>query len=453
MSVVVWWARRDLRLHDQWVLRAAQAQAARQRLPLLPLWVQDPTWDAPTRWGFVRQGVHPQAFTTQAVRGLAESLAALGSRLWTLRGDPVDVLAALARHWPGAQVWTEDWPTPEEQDQVQALRDQGVAVHTVWMGTGLNPDDLPFRLEPGVQGPQAWPRVFTPFRQRVESLGLRPPPPWPAPTHLAPPPEALPSRAELGAEAVRWPTQPALPAQAHLRYDLPGQGGAEAQGLAQVRRYLQAGHAHHYKDTRNQLSGPGFASGWSPWLAVGAVSPRQLEAELADWEAGEGLTRNASPGAHWLRVELLWRDAFRFLHRVEGRRLWHAQGLSDRPWQPGSAAGLARWFAADTGWPWVDAGLRELAASGWVSNRLRQVMASVLLNDLQGDWRAGAAWFEAQLIDHDPCSNTGNWLYIAGRGTDPRGGRRFDPAGQARRYDPRGEHLRRWPDPSAVTPL
>jgi deoxyribodipyrimidine photo-lyase len=88
--------------------------------------------------------------------------------------------------------------------------------------------------------------------------------------------------------------------------------------------------------------------------------------------------------------------------------------------------------------------MRELAATGYLGNRLRQVAASYLIHDLGCDWRAGAAWFEAQLLDYDVYSNQGNWLYIAGRGTDPRGGRRFDPVRQAATWDPQGTYRRRW---------
>jgi deoxyribodipyrimidine photo-lyase len=92
----------------------------------------------------------------------------------------------------------------------------------------------------------------------------------------------------------------------------------------------------------------------------------------------------------------------------------------------------------------VDAGMHELAATGYLSNRLRQIVASYLIHDLACDWRAGAAWFEAQLIDFDVYSNQGNWLYIAGRGTDPRGGRRFNPQKQAHDYDPDGHYRALW---------
>lgn len=97
-----------------------------------------------------------------------------------------------------------------------------------------------------------------------------------------------------------------------------------------------------------------------------------------------------------------------------------------------------------TGESFIDAGMRELACTGYLSNRLRQNVASYLIHDLSGDWRAGAAWFEYQLVDFDIYSNQGNWLYVSGRGTDPRVGRRFDPDRQARQYDVDGAYRRLW---------
>lgn len=105
-----------------------------------------------------------------------------------------------------------------------------------------------------------------------------------------------------------------------------------------------------------------------------------------------------------------------------------------------------RWCAGRTGHALVDAGMRELESTGWLSNRMRQIVASYLIHDLGSDWRAGAAWFESRLIDFDVFSNQGNWAYIAGRGTDPRGGRRFDPDKQAREHDPDGRYRRMWGD-------
>lgn len=127
-----------------------------------------------------------------------------------------------------------------------------------------------------------------------------------------------------------------------------------------------------------------------------------------------------------------------------GCRLYGARGLSDLSLPVHDARGFERWIQGRTGDALVDAGMRELSATGYLSNRLRQNVASYLVHDLGGDWRAGAAWFESQLLDYDVHSNQGNWLYIAGRGTDPRGGRRFNTHKQAQDYDRDGAYRRLW---------
>jgi len=165
-------------------------------------------------------------------------------------------------------------------------------------------------------------------------------------------------------------------------------------------------------------------------------------AELQQFEQSHG----QSDGSYWLWFELLWRDYFRFLHLQHGARLYRARGLANevRHAERPDVQGFERWRRASTGEPLVDAAMRELETTGYLSNRLRQVVASYLVHELGGDWRAGAAWFESQLVDYDVYSNQGNWLYIAGRGTDPRGGRRFNVRKQAAEYDPDGSYLRLW---------
>jgi len=232
--------------------------------------------------------------------------------------------------------------------------------------------------------------------------------------------------------------------------DAPRAGEAGIQ--AHLQRYLSRALPHRYKATRNQLSGLDFSSKWSPWLAVGAVSAPQLMQALRGFEAECG----ANEGSHWLWVELLWREHFRLLQHKHGAALYRWRGLCDTalarermsrhgsaPRGPESPQAHA-WRTGHTGQPLVDAGMRELASTGWLSNPLRQIVASHLIHDLGVDWRVGAAWFENQLIDFDVHSNQGNWAYIAGVGTDPRGGRRFNLDKQTREHDPDGVYRRGW---------
>jgi len=218
-----------------------------------------------------------------------------------------------------------------------------------------------------------------------------------------------------------------------------GRGG-ESSGLAHLRRYLTPPWPDRYKQTRNALQGRHTSSHWSPWLATGALSVRTIWAALRAYQD----THGANDGTYWLWFELLWRDNFRFLHLQHGRQLYAARGLSQLPRPRHFPKDFQRWCDGQTGERIVDAGMRELAATGFTSNRMRQIVASYLVHDLACDWRAGAAWFESQLVDFDVCSNQGNWLYVSGRGTDPRVGRRFNPSKQTQDHDPQGRFQKTW---------
>ncbi len=418
----LYWFRNDLRLGDN----PALAQACASSSALLPVFCHDPAHDAATPWGFVRRGPHRQRFVHDSLNNLSTQLQARGSRLLQLPGRARDVLPALARELQINQVVTEDIAAPEEQDEVQALRAAGLTVHT-WDQSGLfDLADLPF-------APQRVPDVFTAFRQAVEHAMVRVPALVPVPAHLPP----APTTAERPALP---PPKASSDERSSFPYATPAFAGGETAGLAHLQRYFSGPLARHYKATRNQLSGTDYSTKFSPWLACGALSARQIHAALNEHEARAG----ASDGSRWIVFELLWREHFRLLHRRHGRALYRARGLSQLPTPAHDAAAFERWCQGDTGEPLVDAGMRELAATGYLSNRLRQVVASFLIHDLACDWRAGAAWFESTLVDFDVHSNQGNWLYIAGRGTDPRGGRRFNVAKQTQDHDADGRYRSLW---------
>ena len=427
MSTVIFWFRSDLRLHDQPALAAALRSGATHLLPVFC----HPAPHETMRWGFARVGTHRRAFVQDAVQALGSRLAALGNPLVQLQGSPATAIPALAQAAGVTQIICEDIAAPYEQDEVAALRAAGLQVRTVWQSSLLEPGALPW-------APQDLPGVFTAFRQAVERKGVQPPAPLPEPATLLPPPDlhgpgsAAPTPAAHSAGATDE--------RSSFPYGLPAFHGSEAAARAHLAQYLARKLPHSYKATRNGLTGVDYSSKFSPWLATGALSARQVMAELRVFEQAHG----ANDGSYWLWFELLWRDYFRFLHLQYGRALYAGQGLSDLPAPTHNAQGFARWCEGRTGEPLIDAAMRELATTGYLSNRLRQVVASYLIHDLHGDWRAGAAWFESQLVDYDPYSNQGNWLYIAGRGTDPRGGRRFNPQKQAQDHDANGSYRRMW---------
>ena len=434
MKTVLFWFRNDLRLHDQPALAHAMALAARQGAALLPVFCHAPP--ATTRWGFARVGPHRLAFDTSTLACLSAQLAARGSHLLECAGMAQAVLPALAKAL-GAEgdcsIVCEAIAAPEEEAEVAALRALGLPVHTVWQSSLLHPDDLPFAaadLAP----------VFTTFRNAVERAKVQPRAPLPAPAVLpALPPEQLWTAFQCPPTAAQTPAARHDPRSSfpHATADF---AGGERAALAHLVQYLARKLPHSYKLTRNGLTGVDYSSKFSPWLATGALSARQVVAQLRQFEAEHG----ANDGSYWLWFELLWRDYFRLLHLQHGAALYRARGLSDQPLAAHNAQGFKRWCQGQTGEPLVDAAMRELAATGYLSNRLRQVVASFLVYDLHGDWRAGAAWFEHCLLDYDVYSNQSNWLYVAGRGTDPRGGRRFNPQKQAQDHDADGSYRHLW---------
>ena len=431
-TVAIHWFRNDLRLHDNPALLAA-ATADR----LLCVYLHDPRHDLPTRWGFPRMGGHRRRFLADGLGELAAALALLGQRLHVFVGSAPTVLPALAGLVGAAVVHCERIAAPEEEADVAALRAHGLRVECRWQSSLFEPMDLPFVVDDT-------PRVFSDFRRRVEASGVCPRAPLPPPVGLPPPVELPPpvvAAADDTAFAHRLSAPPAaLDPRAAFPYARSEFRAGEGAALAHLQRYFASDLPQRYKHTRNGLQGIDYSTKLSPWLASGALSARRVYAALQAHEARFG----SNEDTYWIGFELLWRDHFRLLHLRHGLRLYSAAGLSGLAAPPHDAAAFADWCAGRCGEPFIDAGMRELAASGYLSNRLRQNVASWLINDLRCDFRAGAAWFESQLIDYDPCSNQGNWLYLAGRGTDPRAGRRFDPAKQAGDYDPQGSYRHLW---------
>jgi deoxyribodipyrimidine photo-lyase len=196
-----------------------------------------------------------------------------------------------------------------------------------------------------------------------------------------------------------------------------------------------------YKQTRNCLDGFDGSSTFSPWLANGNLSVREVAHCIFDFERA----RVSNESTYWLFFELLWREFFYWRAEVDGKSMFMLSGKTGKPrrstFEPRN---FARWCAGDTNYPIVNALMRQLVATGWMSNRGRQIAASCLINELDGDWRFGAAFFEKHLIDYDVGSNYGNWQYIAGVGSDPRGGRHFNLSKQTAEHDPSGLFIAKW---------
>ena len=415
------WFRNDLRLSDN----PALAAAVRHAEEVLPLFVLDTRQTGACSFGLERLGPWRQVFLREGLADLDARLRGMGSGLRVVVGHPDRVLPELAHTWEASAVYAQGLNAWEERQQEEAVaRHLPLDLHP--SHTLLHPDDLPFPIH-------KLPRVFTAFRHKVEARWqvretLSAPEALATPDDWAPDPPQLTEL--LPGEA---PTDP--------RQVLSFRGG-RAAGLERLRHYFQGQDAPlRYKETRNALLGADLSSKFSPWLAQGSLSAREVYEALKGFEERLG----ANEGTYWLVFELLWRDFFQFTFAKHGPALFLRKGLTDAlPSGDQDQGRFQAWCDGRTGEPFIDANMRELAATGWMSNRGRQNAASFLVHDLGLDWRMGACWFERLLIDHDPCSNWGNWAYIAGVGNDPRGGRRFDPQDQAARYDPDGTYFRHW---------
>jgi len=426
VNTALYWFRSDLRLIDNPnFLSACKASDA-----LLPIYVHAP--QESLIWGFERISEHRQQFLRDALRDLRQQLEQLGSGLLELQvpqgssSGAVDLVVNLAYHLGIQTIYCEVIEAPEEMQALTALRQAGLTVHAKLESTMIAMRDLPF-------APDAMPDQFTQFRNKIEKAKYLFTEPVLAPSHIPPLPNDF-KRSEL-ISGVQTPIQPTGHPHSSFPHYLDAYRGGTSTAVAHLKQYLGRALPHSYKATRNQLHGLDYSSKLSPWLALGCISARSVM-----FESEQG----ANEGSYWLWFELLWRDYFRILHLKYGKQLYCASGLNQSEKPIHNARGFEHWRSGTTGESIVDAGMRELKATGYLSNRLRQVVASYLIYDLHSDWRAGAAWFEAQLLDYDVYSNQGNWLYIAGRGTDPRGGRRFNPQKQAQDHDANGSYRALW---------
>jgi deoxyribodipyrimidine photo-lyase len=436
VNTALYWFRSDLRLKDNPnFISACKASDA-----LLPIYVHAP--QESLIWGFERISEHRLQFLRDALRDLRQQLEQLGSGLLELQApldssSIVDLVINAAHHHGIKTIYCEVIQAPEEMQDLSALRQAGLTVHAELESTMIALCDLPF-------APDAMPDQFTQFRNTIEKAKRLFTEPVSAPSQIPSLPENF-KRSELAADAFiphgteSVPLKDGHPHSSFPHYREAYRGGTTA-AIAHLRQYLERALPHSYKATRNQLHGLDYSSKLSPWLALGCISARSVMQKLKQFELEQG----ANEGSYWLWFELLWRDYFRVLHLKYGKQLYCVSGLNQSEKPIHNTRGFEHWCSGTTGESIVDAGMRELKATGYLSNRLRQVVASYLIYDLHSDWRAGAAWFESQLLDYDVYSNQGNWLYIAGRGTDPRGGRRFNPQKQAQDHDANGSYRTLW---------
>lgn len=425
------WFRVDLRLDDHPALNAACEGA----LSLLPVYVFDPSkFNVATYAGARKSSARRARFLLESVANLRSRLEARGSGLAVALGKPTDLIPKLCSG-VSAVYMTPGICSEETLEESRVASKLKAPLEREWGGT------LYFPKECGCEPAKA-PLLFTAFKNKAESRG-RIRDPLEAPAKLPPLPEAdlgdalkfLPTLRELGFEE-----EEAKAAEIDdPRGVLPFRGG-EDQALARMQKWIwEDDHLKEYFEIRNGMKGEGYSSKFSPWLALGCMSPRRVWKECQRYEKER--TKNKS--TYWLIFELTWRDFFVYMGLTQGDKIFKRGGVVDdrTPWK-GSVADLKKWKDGATGDQLIDANMRELLATGFMSNRGRQNVASYLIFDLGVDWRYGAAHFEEHLLDYDPCSNWGNW--VAAAGLTGQRVNRFNTKKQLNDYDPKREYVRHW---------
>jgi len=415
VTVLLHWFRRDLRVADN----TALARAARDAERVIPVFLLDDTYLAdpnvgPARFRFLRESLEE----------LERSLPRSGGRLIVRPGPASRALPALLAETGAAGVYAnaEIGPYPERRDAAAKA-----AVEAAGGRFRLFPDAL--LVEPDAIATEKGDpyTVFTPFSRKWTSAEKRRP-------------EAPPS-------ALDTPGLPSVPldrvrAWRDLAPDPLSPKGGEAEASARMREFF-AGPAFRYADDRDRPARDG-TSRLSPHLHFGTISARAVHAAAGD--AGAGAAPAQRDPIRKFLLELAWRE---FYHHV----LFHFPRVAAGSFRPEldrldwreDVAALEAWQRGATGYPFVDAGMRQLRTTHWMHNRARMVTASFLTKDLHQHWRRGEKWFERELADADLASNNGGWQWAAGSGTDAAPYFRvFNPVLQSRKLDPDGRYIRRF---------
>ncbi|MGE3303446.1 MAG: deoxyribodipyrimidine photo-lyase [Hyphomonadaceae bacterium] len=412
------WLRQDLRLGDNPALHAA-AETGR---PLIVLYVLDDA--TPGRW---RMGSAARWWLHHSLAVLGDALARRGAALVLRRGIAAEVIAAIAAETGARAVyWNRCYePFLIDHDTMlkEALARQGIEAKS-FSGALLHE---PWTVRTQTGGPF---KVFTPFWRACLALPVRDP--------LAAPKRLRALARPPASEALEsWSLTPKQPNWAAAFPWTPGEASARRALAAFAEERMRA-----YPQARDQLGAQG-ASRLSPHLHFGELSPVQIRAAAGD-----------APGADKFMQEIGWRE-------FSANLLYHWRDLPDVNWKEtfdrfpwrDDAAGLAAWRRGMTGYPVVDAAMRELWRTGYMHNRARMIAASFLTKHLLIDWRAGEAWFWDTLVDADLANNAASWQWVAGCGADAAPYFRiFNPVTQGERYDPDGTYVRRWVPELAALP-
>jgi deoxyribodipyrimidine photo-lyase len=421
------WFKTDLRIEDNETLLKAIAQSEN----IIPVYCFDDAHFETTTYGFKKTGSFRAQFLLESLEDLDAKLRTLGSGLLVVKGKPEIEIPKLVQEYKVKKVFAKREVAFEEKQTENKVQSElfklRCELETFSTSTLYHAEDLPFSIKD-------IPDVFTNFRKKTEKDSeIRPP--FEAPTKINSP--EIPSLELPTLEALGL-TKTIIDSRAVLQFK-----GGESEAIHRLQHYFYDTQClSSYKETRNGMVGADYSSKFSAWLALGCISPRFIYAEINKYEKQFG----ANDSTYWLVFELLWRDFFRFMFKKYQTKFFLYEGIKTEKVNSKSLNEklLSQWINGETPSDFINANMLELQLTGFMSNRGRQNVASYFCNELNMDWRIGAAYFEEQLIDYDVCSNWGNWAYLAGVGNDPRGHRYFNIEKQAADYDKNKSYRKLW---------
>ena len=431
----LYWFNNDLRIEDNSLL----AKLANESKSLHCCFIINPQWFNSSSLLNSAMGVNRWQFLKQSLKALAKALHNLNVELKVLYGEPENILPKLVDELAIDTLGCARQVGYQENQSLKAIQNKlpDVAFETAWLNT-LFTEDL-------IVNSNAVIGSFSKFRKVVEknliNIVIEPSSSnWQRNDKYLQTTNTIESTSLDNAIIV---VDKLFPDQNHHNKainEITIKGGCDVAPL-HLADYFLSGAADHYKQTRNDFHGLRRSSLFSPWLALGCLSVKNVWQAISEYER----RHQANESTYWLKFELLWREYFQWLALAKGRHLFTFKGSAETaPNTTFHQECFQQWSTGNTGYPLVNALMNQLNSTGFMSNRGRQIVASCLVNELELDWRYGASYFEKQLLDYDVASNWGNWQYIAGVGADPKGGRWFNIEKQRQYYDPDGEFIDTW---------
>ena len=401
---VIWWIRRDLRLKDN-----AALQSALEAESVIPVFILDPHLLA-------RPASKRQAFLFNGLRALDTDLRKRGSYLVVQRGEPQEVLRSLLAETGASAIYAEEDYTPYARQRDAKIASQ-LPLELILGQVGQHPefvkkaDGTPYT-------------VFTPYSKVWKSL-------LPENLNIKPTPEYIPT--PIGIQSGSIPDAP------ESKFFPSG----EAEALQRLDTFT-ASRIYQYAENRNRMDLDGTST-LSPYFRFGMIGQRQA-IHIAQQATRSAEGAESRKGAETWLNELIWRE---FYIQI----LYHFPHVSNMAFNPSlgnihwrnDTGEYERWKEGKTGYPVVDAAMRQLRVTGWMHNRARMIVASFLVKDLLVNWQWGERWFMETLLDGDPAANNGGWQWTAGTGTDAAPYFRiFNPILQSKKFDPNGDYIRKW---------